>query len=155
MKRRPNEDLRTAASFCVRIEDNIGSLKAAIRFFELGIYSPAGLLRIASRRADRVNDLDIVGEVESEFPKYGISVERKVSELREWIRETTRIAMGCESVEASRQKAMDYARTAMRLHDWVSTAEAHEMIWAASGGLPNEEEFEVFEDCERFMNLGR
>ena len=155
MKKRPNEDLRTAYSFCVRIDEEIGSLKASIKFFEAGIYSPAVLLQIASRKANRVNDLEISDEFKTAHPQFGMRLERKIAVLRTWTQEAARIAMGCESTEQCRQKAMDYARTAMRLHDRTSTAEAHELIWIASGGLPNEEEYEVFEDCERFMNIGR
>lgn len=152
MKKRPNADLRIAASFCCRMDKAIDHLKWATRRYEQGSISATELLREASAAADRINDLDIAGADGAALAERGISVERKVAECRECIRETARIAMSFTTVEVCRRQALEFARMAVRLRNRAASYQAHDLIWAATGGLPTEEEYEAFEACETLWN---
>ncbi len=59
-----------------------------------------------------------------------------------------RIAMGYESNAECRRQALAFARTAARLGNRRTAFIAHDLLWAAAGGLPSEEEFAAFEACE-------
>ena len=148
MKKHPNADLRVAASFCCRMDAAIDRLKRATRNYERGSISASELLREASAAADRASSLDIAGADNASFAKHGMSVERKVSEFRACIRESARIAMAFESDEVCRRQALDFARTAVKLRDKAAARTAHDLLWAATGGLPTEDEFAAFEACE-------
>jgi len=152
MKNRPNADLRIAASFCSRMDAAIERLKWATRQYEQGGISATELLREASVAADRANNLDIAGADDASFAMHGVSVERKVAEFRECIRESARIAMGFTTAEVCRRQAVDFARMAVQLRNREASYHAHDLIWAATGGLPTEEEFDAFEACETLWN---
>ena len=148
MKKRPDADLRVAASFCCRMDAAIDHLKFETRRYEQGCISAAELLQKAAAVADRINELDIAGADDAALAKRGISVERKVAECRECIRETARIAMSFTTVEVCRRQALEFARMAVQLRNRAASYHAHDLIWAATGGLPTDEEFEAFEACE-------
>ena len=59
-----------------------------------------------------------------------------------------RIAMGYKSNAECRRQALAFARTAARLGNRRTAFIAHDLLWAAAGGLPSEEEFAAFEACE-------
>ena len=52
------------------------------------------------------------------------------------------------NVECRRQ-ALAFARTAARLGNRRTAFIAHDLLWAAAGGLLDESEFAAFEACER------
>ena len=75
-------------------------------------------------------------------------MNRKVKAYRGYARTAAHIAMGFKSDEACRRQALDLARMAVRLRNRQMARAAHDLIWAATGGLPSEEEFAAFEACE-------
>lgn len=152
MKKGPNADLRIAASFCCRLDRLNDRLKWATRHYEQGCISAAELLREASAAADRINDLDIAGADDAAFAERGVSVGHKVAECRECVRETARVAMSFTTVEVCRRQALEFARMAVRLRNRAAAYHAHDLIWAATAGLPTEEEYEAFEACETLWN---
>ena len=76
-------------------------------------------------------------------------MNRKVADYRSYACTATRIAMGYKSNAACRRQALAFARTAARLGNRQTARVAHDLLWAATGGLPNEAEFTAFEACER------
>ena len=56
--------------------------------------------------------------------------------------------MGYKSNAECRRQALAFARTAARLGNRRMARVAHDLLWAAAGGLPSEEEFAAFEACE-------
>ena len=79
---------------------------------------------------------------------FGRSVNRKVEAYRGYARTAARIAMDCKSDTACRRQALELAHMAVRLGNRQMARTAHDLIWAATGGLPSEEEFAAFEACE-------
>ena len=75
-------------------------------------------------------------------------MNRKVADYRNYICTAARIAMGYESNAECRRQALAFARTAARLGNRRTAFIAHDLLWAAAGGLPSEEEFAAFEACE-------
>ena len=148
MKEKSNATLRRAASLRCRTDAAIDRLGKAISCFERGSISAGELLREASDAADRAGNLEL-GEAELAVTgSFGRSVNRKVKAYRGYVRTAARIAMGFKSDAACRRKALELARTAVKLGNRQMARTAHDLIWAATGGLPSEEEFAAFEACE-------
>ena len=148
MKEKSNATLRRAASLRCRTDAAIDRLGKAISCFERGSISAGELLREASDAADRAGNLEL-GEAELAVTgSFGRSVNRKVKAYRGYVRTAARIAMGFKSDAACRRKALELARTAVKLGNRQMARTAHDLLWAATGGLPSEEEFAAFEACE-------
>ena len=148
MKEKSNATLRRAASLHCRTDTAIDRLGKAISCYERGSITAGELLREASAAADRAGSLEL-SEVElAATGSFGRSVNRKVKAFRTYIRTTARIAMGFKSDAACRRKALELARTAVKLGNRQMARTAHDLLWAATGGLPSEEEFAAFEACE-------
>ena len=148
MKKKPNATLRRAASLRCRTDAAIDRLGKAISCYERGSISAGELLREASDAADRAGNLQLS---EAEFAatgSFGRSANRKVEAYRGYVRTAARIAMGCKSDAACRRQALELARMTVRLENRQMARAAHDLIWAAAGGLPSEEEFAAFEACE-------
>ena len=107
------------------------------------------LLRGASDAADRAGNLELSEAELAATDSFGRSVNRKVKAYRGYARTAARIAMGFKSDAVCRRKALAFARTAARLGNRRTARVAHDLLWAAAGGLPSEEEFAAFEACER------
>ena len=148
MKEKSNATLRRAASLRCRTDAAIDRLGKAISCFERGSISAGELLREASDAADRAGNLEL-GEAELAVTgSFGRSVNRKVKAYRGYVRTAARIAMGFKSDAVCRRKALELARTAVKLGNRQMAHTAHDLLWAATGGLPSEEEFAAFEACE-------
>lgn len=148
MKEKSNATLRRAASLRCRTDAAIDRLGKAISCFERGSISAGELLREASDAADRAGNLEL-GEAELAVTgSFGRSVNRKVKAYRGYVRTAARIAMGFKSDTVCRRKALELARTAVKLGNRQMARTAHDLLWAATGGLPSEEEFAAFEACE-------
>ena len=148
MKEKSNATLRRAASLRCRTDAAIDRLGKAISCFERGSISAGELLREASDAADRAGNLEL-GEAELAVTgSFGRSVNRKVKAYRGYVRTAARIAMGFKSDAVCRRKALELARTAVKLGNRQMARTAHDLLWAATGGLPSEEEFAAFEACE-------
>ena len=148
MKEKSNAMLRRAASLRCRTDAAIDRLGKAISCFERGSISAGELLREASDAADRAGNLEL-GEAELAVTgSFGRSVNRKVKAYRGYVRTAARIAMGFKSDTVCRRKALELARTAVKLGNRQMARTAHDLLWAAAGGLPSEEEFAAFEACE-------
>ena len=79
---------------------------------------------------------------------FGRSVNRKVADYRTYACTAARIAMGYKSTTECRRQALAFARTAARLGNRRTARVAHDLLWAATGGLPDDTEFAAFEACE-------
>ena len=146
MKEKSNATLRRAASLRCRTDAAIARLGRAVAYYQKGaITTPAELLREASAAADRVNALELSAAELAATGSFGRSVNRKVTDYRNYICTATRIAMGYKSNAECRRQALAFARTAARRTAFI----AHDLLWAAAGGLPDEAEFAAFEACER------
>lgn len=148
MKEKSNATLRRAASLRCRTDAAIGRLGKAISCFECGSISAGELLREASDAADRAGNLELSEAELAATGSFGRSVNRKVKAYRGYVRTAARIAMGFKSDAACRRKALELARTAVKLGNRQMARTAHDLLWAATGGLPSEEEFAAFEACE-------
>ena len=148
MKEKSNATLRRAASLRCRTDAAIARLGRAISCYERGSISAGELLREASDAADRAGALELSAAELAATGSFGRSVNRKVADYRNYICTAARIAMGFKSNAACRRKALEFARTAVRLGNRQMARAAHDLIWAAAGGLPSEEEFAAFEACE-------
>ena len=144
MKEKSNATLRRAASLRCRTDAAIVRLGRAVACYQRGAITTAELLEEASAAADRANalELDATGS-------FGRSVNRKVADYRNYICTAASIAMGYESNEECRRQALAFARTAARLGNRRTAFIAHDLLWAAAGGLLDESEFAAFEACER------
>lgn len=149
MKEKSNATLRRAASLRCRTDAAIARLGRAVACYQRGAITTAELLQEASAAADRVNALELSAAELAATGSFGRSVNRKVADYRNYICTATRIAMGFKSDAACRRKALELARTAVRLGNRQMACAAHDLIWAAAGGLPSEEELAAFEACER------
>ena len=148
MKEKSNATLRRAASLRCRTDAAIARLGRAVAYYQKGAITTAELLREASAAADRAGTLELSVAELAATGSFGRSVNRKVKAYRGYARTAARIAMGFKSDEACRRQALDLARMAVRLRNRQMARTAHDLIWAAAGGLPSEEEFAAFEACE-------
>ena len=148
MKEKSNATLRRAASLRCRTDAAIARLGRAVACYQRGAISTAELLQEASAAADRVNALELSAAELAATGSFGRSVNRKVKAYRGYARTAARIAMGFKSDAVCRRKALELAHTAVRLGNRQMARTAHDLIWAAAGGLPSEEEFAAFEACE-------
>ena len=148
MKEKSNATLRRAASLRCRTDAAIARLGRAVACYQRGAITTAELLREASAAADRAGTLELSAAELAATGSFGRSVNRKVKAYRGYARTAARIAMGFKSDEACRRQALDLARMAVRLRNRQMARAAHDLLWAAAGGLPSEEEFAAFEACE-------
>ena len=148
MKEKSNATLRRAASLRCRTDAAIARLGRAISCFERGSISAGELLREASDAADRAGALELSAAELAATGSFGRSVNRKVANYRNYICTAARIAMRYKSNAECRRQALAFARTAARLGNRRTAFIAHDLLWAAAGGLPSEEEFAAFEACE-------
>lgn len=149
MKEKSSATLRRAASLRCRTDAAIDRLGKAIFYYERGSISAGELLREASDAAGRAGNLELNAAELAATGSFGQSVNRKVKAYRGYARTAAHIAMGFKSDVACRRKALELARTAVRLGNRQMARVAHDLIWAAAGGLPDEAEFAAFEACER------
>ena len=149
MKEKSNATLRRAASLRCRTDAAIDRLGRAVSCYERGSISAGELLREASDAADRAGALELSAAELAATGSFGRSVNRKVADYRNYICTAARVAMGYKSNAECRKKALAFARTAARLGNRRTAFIAHDLLWAATGGLPDEVEFAAFEACER------
>ena len=149
MKEKSNATLRRAASLRCRTDAAIDRLGRAVSCYERGSISAGELLREASDAADRAGALELSAAELAATGSFGRSVNRKVADYRNYICTAARIAMGYKSNAECRRQALAFARTAARLGNRRTAFIAHDLLWAAAGGLPDEAEFAAFEACER------
>ena len=148
MKEKSNATLRRAASLRCRTDAAIARLGRAVACYQRGAITTAELLREASAAADRAGTLELSAAELAATGSFGRSVNRKVEAYRGYARTAARIAMGCKSDTACRRQALELAHMAVRLGNRQMARTAHDLLWAAAGGLPSEEEFAAFEACE-------
>ena len=148
MKEKSNAMLRRAASLRCRTDAAIARLSKAVACYQRGAITTAELLREASAAADRAGALELSAAELAATGSFGRSVNRKVEAYRGYARTAARIAMDCKSDTACRRQALELAHMAVRLGNRQMARTAHDLIWAAAGGLPSEEEFAAFEACE-------
>ena len=148
MKEKSNATLRRAASLRCRTDAAIARLGRAVACYQRGAITTAELLREASAAADRAGTLELSAAELAATGSFGRSVNRKVEAYRGYARTAARIAMGCKSDTACRRQALELAHMAVRLGNRQMARTAHDLIWAAAGGLPDEAEFAAFEACE-------
>ena len=148
MKEKSNATLRRAASLRCRTDAAIARLGRAVACYHRGAITTAELLREASAAADRAGTLELSAAELAATGSFGRSVNRKVADYRNYVCTAAHIAMGFKSDAVCRRKALELARTAVRLGNRQMARTAHDLIWAAAGGLPSEEEFAAFEACE-------
>lgn len=148
MKEKSNATLRRAASLRCRTDAAIARLGRAVACYQKGAITTAELLEEASAAADRVNALELSAAELAATGSFGRSVNRKVADYRNYVCTAAHIAMGFKSDAVCRRKALELAHTAVRLGNRQMARTAHDLIWAAAGGLPGEEEFAAFEACE-------
>ena len=148
MKEKSNATLRRAASLRCRTDAAIARLGRAVACYQRGAITTAELLRAAAAAAPRAGTLELSAAELAATGSFGRSVNRKVKAYRGYARTAARIAMGFKSDAVCRRKALELAHTAVRLGNRQMARTAHDLIWAAAGGLPSEEEFAAFEACE-------
>ena len=148
MKEKPNALLRRAASFRCRTDAAIARLGKGVTYYQMGAISTAELLREASAAADRAGALELNAAELAATGSFGRSVNRKVADYRNYACTAARIAMGYKSNTECRRQALAFARTAARLGNRRTVRAAHDLLRAATGGLPNEAEFAALEACE-------
>ena len=148
MKEKPNALLRRAASLRCRTDAAIARLGKGVTYYQMGAISTAELLREASAAADRAGALELNAAELAATGSFGRSVNRKVAAYRNYACTAARIAMGYKSNAECRRQALAFARTAARLGNRRTVRAAHDLLWAAAGGLPDEAEFAALEACE-------
>ena len=148
MKEKSNATLRRAASLRCRTDAAIARLGRAVACYQRGAITTAELLREASAAADRAGTLELSAAELAATGSFGRSVNRKVADYRNYICTVARVAMGYKSNAECRKKALELARMAVKFGNRQMARTAHDLIWAAAGGLPSEEEFAAFEACE-------
>ena len=149
MKEKSNATLRRAASLRCRTDAAIERLGRNISCYERGYITAGELLREASDAADRAGNLELSEAELAATDSFGRSVNRKVKAYRGYACTAARIAMGYQSNAECRRQALAFARTAARLGNRRTAFIAHDLLWAAVGGLPDDTEFAAFEACER------
>ena len=148
MKEKSNATLRRAASLRCRTDAAIERLGRAVACYHRGAITTAELLREESAAADRAGTLELSAAELAATGSFGRSVNGKVADYRNYVCTAAHIAMGFKSDAVCRRKALELAHTAVRLGNRQMARTAHDLIWAAAGGLPSEEEFAAFEACE-------
>ena len=148
MKEKSNATLRRAASLRCRTDAAIERLGRNISCYERGYITAGELLREASDAAGRAGNLELNAAELAATGSFGRSVNRKVADYRNYICTAARVAMGYKSNAECRRHALVFARTAAQLGNRRTAFIAHDLLWAAAGGLPSEEEFAAFEACE-------
>ena len=148
MKEKSNATLRRAASLRCRTDAAIARLGRAVACYDRGAITTAELLREGSAAADRAGTLELSAAELAATGSFGRSVNRKVADYRNYVCTAAHIAMGFKSDAVCRRKALELAHTAVRLGNRQMARTAHDLLWAAAGGLPSEEEFAAFEACE-------
>lgn len=148
MKEKSNATLRRAASLRCRTDAAIARLGRAIACYQRGAITTTELLREASAAADRAGTLELSAAELAATGSFGRSVNRKVADYRNYACTAARIAIGYQSNAECRRQALELARMAVKLGNRQMARTAHDLIWAAAGGLPSEEEFAAFEACE-------
>ena len=148
MKEKSNATLRRAASLRCRTDAAIARLGRAVACYHRGAITTAELLREASAAADRAGTLELSAAELAATGSFGRSVNRKVANYRNYACTAARIAMGYKSNAECRKKALELAHMAVKFGNRQMARTAHDLIWAAAGGLPSEEEFAAFEACE-------
>lgn len=148
MKEKSNATLRRAASLRCRTDAAIERLGRNISCYERGYITAGELLREASDAADRAGNLELSEAELAATDSFGRSVNRKVAAYRNYACTAACIAMGYKSNAACRRQALAFARTAARLGNRRTVRAAHDLLWAATGGLPDEAEFAALEACE-------
>ena len=148
MKEKSNATLRRAASLRCRTDAAIECLGRNISCYERGYITAGELLREASDAADRAGNLELSEAELAATDSFGRSVNRKVAAYRNYACTAACIAMGYKSNAACRRQALAFARTAARLGNRRTVRAAHDLLWAATGGLPDEAEFAALEACE-------
>lgn len=148
MKEKSSATLRRAASLRCRTDAAIDRLGKAIFYYERGSISAGELLREASDAAGRAGNLELNAAELAATGSFGRSVNRKVADYRNYACTAARIAMGYKSNTECRRQALAFARTAARLGNRRTARVAHDLLWAATGGLPDDTEFAAFEACE-------
>ena len=148
MKEKSNATLRRAASLRCRTDAAIERLGRNISCYERGYITAGELLREASDAAGRAGNLELSEAELAATGSFGRSVNRKVEAYRGYACTAARIAMGYESNAECRRQALAFARTAARLGNRRTARVAHDLLWAATGGLPDDTEFAAFEACE-------
>ena len=149
MKEKSNATLRRAASLRCRTDAAIARMGRAVACYQRGAITTAELLREASAAADRAGTLELSAAELAATGSFGRSVNRKVANYRNYARTAARVAMGFKSDAVCRRKALELAHTAVRLGNRQMARTAHDLLWAAGGGLLDEAEFAAFEACER------
>ena len=149
MKEKSNATLRRAASLRCRTDAAIARLGRAVACYQRGAITTAELLREASAAADRAGALELSAAELAATGSFGRSVNRKVADYRNYACTAARIAIGYQSNAECRRQALELARMAVKLGNRQMARTAHDLIWAATGGLPDEVEFAAFEACER------
>ena len=144
MKEKSNATLRRAASLRCRTDAAIARLGRAVACCQRGAITTAELLEEASAAADRAGTLELSAAELAATGSFGRSVNRKVEAYRGYARTAARITMDCKSDTACRRQALELAHMAVRLGNRQMARTAHDLIWAAAGGLPSEEEFAAF-----------
>ena len=148
MKEKSNATLRRAASLRCRTDAAIARLGRAVACYQRGAITTTELLWEASAAIDRVRVLELSAAELAATGSFGRSVNRKVANYRNYACTAARIAMGYKSSAECRRQALELARMAVKLGNRQMARTAHNLIWAAAGGLPSEEEFAAFEACE-------
>ena len=148
MKEKHNALLRRAASLRCRTDAAIARLGKGVTYYQMGAISTAELLREASAAADRAGALELNAAELAATGSFGRSVNRKVADYRNYASTAARNAMGYKSNTECRRQALAFARTAARLGNRRTARVAHDLLWAATGGLPDDMEFAAFEACE-------
>ena len=148
MKEKSSATLRRAASLRCRTDAAIARLGRAVACYQRGTITAAELLREASAAADRAGNLELSETELAATGSFGQSANRKVKAYRGYARTAARIAMGFKSDAECRRQALAFARTAARLGNRRTARVAHDLLWAATGGLPDDTEFAAFEACE-------
>ena len=148
MKEKSNATLRRAASLRCRTDAAIARLGRAVACYQRGAITTTELLREASAAADRAGTLELSAAELAATGSFGRSVNRKVADYRNYARTAAHIAISRKWDAVCRRKALELAHTAVRLGNRQMARTAHDLIWAAAGGLPSEEEFAAFEACE-------
>ena len=148
MKEKSNATLRRAASLRCRTDAAIARLGRAVACYQKGAITTAELLEEASAAADRAGALELSAAELAATGSFGRSVNRKVADYRNYVCTAAHIAMGFKSDAVCRRKALELAHTAVRLGNRQMARTAHDLIWVAAGGLPDEAEFAALEACE-------
>ncbi|MEI3008006.1 MAG: hypothetical protein V8T27_08065 [Ruminococcus bicirculans (ex Wegman et al. 2014)] len=150
MKDKSNATLRRAASLRCRTDAAIARLGKAVACYQRGAITTAELLREASAAADRAGTLELSAAELAATGSFGRSVNRKVADYRNYALHRCPRRHGVQNPNAEcRRQALAFARTAARLGNRRTAFIAHDLLWAAAGGLPDEAEFAAFEACER------